>query len=392
MMGSPCPPEASTASQLPEHLLENIFSYLQGGRKKHQFSVCGVCRSWRRVGQQIFFARPWDCASVLCHPSQLFHLSPRPVRGSKSGLLKCFVRREPAAHGAGGPRRFSLWLGRDPTSPGANPARTRFLLAALQSSRSDTAFFTSGRADAPPCAQLGTNVFATRYILTAGPSPQGEGLLAELQYRARVKGFMQPRRLQVTLPQPPPPQAGLPVAAGPSPRVSPQASSRSWVSVDSVASLGGADAPRWGTTGPGERPLGPARKTGPSAREEQQQPSGSGRVSRFLFRLAALPSRAPRHRPPDLLPEDAAPIQLQNNAPTWNSGLRCWCLNFRGRVKLASVKNFQLVDTLIPGGPVIMQFGKVDQDIYILDFNPMRVNALQAFAVALSTFDSKIML
>lgn len=229
--------------------------------------------------------------------------SPRPVRGSKSGLLKCFVRREPAAHGAGGPRRFSLWLGRDPTSPGANPARTRFLLAALQSSRSDTAFFTSGRADAPPCAQLGTNVFATRYILTAGPSPQGEGLLAELQYRARVKGFMQPRRLQVTLPQPPPPQAGLPVAAGPSPRVSPQASSRSWVSADSVASLGGADAPRWGTTGPGERPLGPARKTGPSAREEQQQPSGSGRVSRFLFRLAALPSRAPRHRPPDLLPE-----------------------------------------------------------------------------------------
>lgn len=50
------------------------------------------------------------------------------------------------------------------------------------------------------------------------------------------------------------------------------------------------------------------------------------------------------------------------------------------------------MDTLIPGGPVIMQFGKVDQDIYILDFNPMRVNALQAFAVALSTFDSKIML
>lgn len=40
--------------------------------------------------------------------------------------------------------------------------------------------------------------------------------------------------------------------------------------------------------------------------------------------------------------QDAAPIQLQNNAPTWNSGLRCWCLNFRGRVKLASVKNFQV--------------------------------------------------
>lgn len=34
-------------------------------------------------------------------------------------------------------------------------------------------------------------------------------------------------------------------------------------------------------------------------------------------------------------------VVLQNKAPHWNEGLRCWCLNFRGRVKLASVKNFQ---------------------------------------------------
>lgn len=36
------------------------------------------------------------------------------------------------------------------------------------------------------------------------------------------------------------------------------------------------------------------------------------------------------------------PVVLQNKAPHWNEGLRCWCLNFRGRVKLASVKNFQV--------------------------------------------------
>ena len=34
---------------------------------------------------------------------------------------------------------------------------------------------------------------------------------------------------------------------------------------------------------------------------------------------------------------------MVNKAPHWNEQLRCWCLNFRGRVKLASVKNFQLV-------------------------------------------------
>ena len=35
-------------------------------------------------------------------------------------------------------------------------------------------------------------------------------------------------------------------------------------------------------------------------------------------------------------------VVLHNKSPHWNEALRCWCLNFRGRVKLASVKNFQV--------------------------------------------------
>ena len=49
------------------------------------------------------------------------------------------------------------------------------------------------------------------------------------------------------------------------------------------------------------------------------------------------------------------PLQLMNKAPHWNETLRCWCLNFRGRVKLASVKNFQLVQTQGASETVIMQ-------------------------------------
>ena len=44
-----------------------------------------------------------------------------------------------------------------------------------------------------------------------------------------------------------------------------------------------------------------------------------------------------------------------NKAPHWNETLRCWCLNFRGRVKLASVKNFQLVQMQGASETVIMQ-------------------------------------
>ncbi|GJP51660.1 hypothetical protein CLOM_g10812 [Closterium sp. NIES-68] len=37
------------------------------------------------------------------------------------------------------------------------------------------------------------------------------------------------------------------------------------------------------------------------------------------------------------------PMVLKNKPPRWHEQLQCWCLNFRGRVTVASVKNFQLV-------------------------------------------------
>lgn len=52
-------------------------------------------------------------------------------------------------------------------------------------------------------------------------------------------------------------------------------------------------------------------------------------------------------------------IKLVNKLPLWNDGLKCWCLNFRGRVKLASVKNFQLMSRNDANGRIVMQFGKV---------------------------------
>ena len=60
-------------------------------------------------------------------------------------------------------------------------------------------------------------------------------------------------------------------------------------------------------------------------------------------------------------------------------------LNFSGRVSMPSVKNFQLVSKKNISD-VICQFGKVDEDIFHLDFKaPM--NACQAFALALCQFN-----
>lgn len=80
--------------------------------------------------------------------------------------------------------------------------------------------------------------------------------------------------------------------------------------------------------------------------------------------------------------------------------------NFRGRVTVASVKNFQLIAAtqLVAGVPtpsqppqptqsdhdkIILQFGKVGKDMFTMDYR-YPLSAFQAFAICLSSFDTKL--
>lgn len=102
------------------------------------------------------------------------------------------------------------------------------------------------------------------------------------------------------------------------------------------------------------------------------------------------------------------PLVLRNKAPRWHEQLQCWCLNFRGRVTVASVKNFQLVaaaaaatEAVTGGGvppsqapqsdpdKIILQFGKVGKDMFTMDYR-YPLSAFQAFAICLSSFDTKL--
>ncbi|XP_061466297.1 tubby protein homolog isoform X3 [Rhineura floridana] len=81
-------------------------------------------------------------------------------------------------------------------------------------------------------------------------------------------------------------------------------------------------------------------------------------------------------------------IELHNKTPVWNDDTQSYVLNFHGRVTQASVKNFQIIHDNDPDY-IVMQFGRVAEDIFTMDYNyPMC--ALQAFAIALSSFDSKL--
>ncbi|KAM9423604.1 tubby protein homolog isoform 6-T6 [Salvelinus alpinus] len=81
-------------------------------------------------------------------------------------------------------------------------------------------------------------------------------------------------------------------------------------------------------------------------------------------------------------------IELHNKTPVWNDDTQSYVLNFHGRVTQASVKNFQIIHDNDPDY-IVMQFGRVAEDVFTMDYNyPMC--ALQAFAIALSSFDSKL--
>jgi len=86
---------------------------------------------------------------------------------------------------------------------------------------------------------------------------------------------------------------------------------------------------------------------------------------------------------------DADVMILKNKPPKWNDQVGAYVLNFNGRVTRASVKNFQLCDLKEEPDTVIMQFGRVGKDAFTMDFQ-YPLCALQAFGIALSSFDYKI--
>lgn len=87
-------------------------------------------------------------------------------------------------------------------------------------------------------------------------------------------------------------------------------------------------------------------------------------------------------------------ILLANKAPEYDEAKRAYTLDFHGRVKEASVKNFQLVmwdhNADRCGSEVVMQFGRVSDETFSLDFSyPLCIRA--ALSIALASIDTKLL-
>lgn len=130
----------------------------------------------------------------------------------------------------------------------------------------------------------------------------------------------------------------------------------------------------------------------PQVDDEQFSPSPSLKDKEPVTDL----NSSPLLESPHVSDPGAEPLVLKNKSPRWHEQLQCWCLNFRGRVTVASVKNFQLVAAVDPShnvsaeqqDKVILQFGKIGKDIFTMDYR-YPLSCFQAFAICLSTFDTK---
>eukprot|EP00798_Chlamydomonas_sp_ICE-L_P022755 gene22755-29923_t len=139
---------------------------------------------------------------------------------------------------------------------------------------------------------------------------------------------------------------------------------------------------------------------GPGRRGSRHSWTGSAGVATATAGTAAIAAVPFNNIRKDTIADHLPPvIQLSSKLPAWNDAIQCWCLNFNGRVKAASVKNFQLVVEGDENNRTVMQYGKVtgclnqveDHALFSLDFNPTVMTPLQAFAMSLTSYGTKIM-
>ncbi|GMF20694.1 unnamed protein product [Phytophthora lilii] len=109
---------------------------------------------------------------------------------------------------------------------------------------------------------------------------------------------------------------------------------------------------------------------------------GSSKIVRPMSRQDRLVTRLSTGDMKDLM-------RFSNREPVFREDLGAYCLDFGGRVSMASVKNFQLISSEDPSMGNILQFGRVADDMFTMDFQ-WPLSPFQAFAICLSSCDTKL--
>lgn len=349
-------------ANMPQELLREVLVRIEASEnawppRKSVTACAGVCRSWREITREIVKAP--EVSGKLTFPISVKQPGPR------DSLLQCFIKRNRST------QTYFLFL----SLTNALTDDGKFLLAARKWRRPTCTGYTisldaddMSKGSGTYIGKLRSNFLGTKFTIFDGQPPHagakimksrstrlvnskqvsprvpaGNYPVAHISYELNVLGSRGPRRMQCSM-------DAIPASAIEPGGVAPTQTEFSVSNIDFFPSL-------------------------PFFR------SKSSRVENFLSG--------------PLASQKDGVLVLRNKSPRWHEQLQCWCLNFHGRVTVASVKNFQLVASPEngPAGPqhekIILQFGKVGKDLFTMDYR-YPLSAFQAFAICLSSFDTKI--
>ncbi|KAJ8762103.1 hypothetical protein K2173_007169 [Erythroxylum novogranatense] len=380
--------QSSRWASLPPELLRDVIKRLEASEstwpaRKHVVACAAVCRSWRDMCKEI--VRSPELCGKITFPVSL----KQP--GARDGTIQCFIKRDKSKS------TYHLFLC---LSPALLVENGKFLLSAKRTRRTTcTEYVISmdadniSRSSNTYIGKLRSNFLGTKFIVydTQPPYtnsqlcppgrssrfyskkvspkvPTGSYNIAQVTYELNVLGTRGPRRMHCTM-------YSIP-----------------------------ASSLEPGGCVPGQPELLP-RSLEDSFRSISFSKSVDNSSEFSSSRFSDI--GGPRDEEDD---GKERPLVLKNKAPRWHEQLQCWCLNFRGRVTVASVKNFQLIAatqppaaaaaaaTAVAAAPtssqppqsdIILQFGKVGKDMFTMDYR-YPLSAFQAFAICLSSFDTKL--
>ncbi|XP_044486514.1 tubby-like F-box protein 2 [Mangifera indica] len=360
--------QQSKWANLPPELLLNIVRRVEESETSWPARAvvvfcASVCRSWREVTKEIV-RTPEQCGRLT------FPISLKQP-GSRDFPIQCFIRRDRAT------ATYLLFFGLMPSEDGSD----KLLLAARKVRRATcTDFLISlvaddfSRPSSTYVGKLRSNFLGTKFTIHDGQPPCGMAIqptnrmsrrfhskqvsprvpaynyrIGTISYEFNVLRTRGPRRMNCIM-------NSIPFSSIEEGGAAPMPSSFPQSFEEHLSSV------------PGFKEKGPVTCSG-------------------------VPGLSVS---PGLTMGSPEPLVLKNKAPRWHEQLQCWCLNFKGRVTVASVKNFQLVAAIDPTHneptaeqeKVILQFGKIGKDIFTMDYH-YPLSAFQAFAICLSSFDTK---
>ncbi|KAG6578887.1 Tubby-like F-box protein 8, partial [Cucurbita argyrosperma subsp. sororia] len=385
--------ETSRWASLPPELLCDVVRRLEASEntwpsRRNVVACAAVCRSWRDMCKEM--VKSPEFSGKITFPIALKQPGPR------DGTIQCFIKRNKSN------LTYHLYLC---LSPALLVENGKFLLSAKRTRRTtSTEYVISLAADDISrssngyIGKLRSNFLGTKFIIydtqppynsnqipTVGRSrrfyskkvspkvPAGSYSIAQIAYELNVLGTRGPRRMNCTM-----------------------------YSIPNSSLEPGCSVPGQPELNP--RPLEDSFRSMSFSKSIDHSTEFSSSRFSDVAGMVANEDGEGKDRP----------LVLRNKAPRWHEQLQCWCLNFRGRVTVASVKNFQLIAATSAGAEVaaaaaaasqappqpaqpthsdhdkiILQFGKVSKDMFTMDYR-YPLSAFQAFAICLSSFDTKL--